>query len=152
MFVRCVKDSLAELSGSALFAEVYRAYLDARRHKRGSKSQLEFESNLEPNLLSLARDIERREYELSPSACFIYEGKVKREVVAAAFRDPSCIISSGTGPTCSLNGASSTIATVAAKGKGRFSAFGGLPDSCARQVTTFSGIAGCFGSTFPAFS
>ena len=87
MSVRCVKDSLAELSGSALFAEVYRAYLDARRHKWGSKSQLEFESNLEPNLLSLARDIERREYELSPSACFIYEGKVKREVVAAAFRD-----------------------------------------------------------------
>ncbi len=87
MSVRCVKDSLAELSGSALFTEVYRAYLDARRHKRGSKSQLEFESNLEPNLLALARDLERREYELSPSVCFIYEGKVKREVIAAAFRD-----------------------------------------------------------------
>ena len=85
--VRCVKDSLAELSGSALFSEVYRAYLDARRHKRNTKSQLEFESNLEPNLLRLARDHERREYELSPSVCFIYEGKVKREVIAAAFRD-----------------------------------------------------------------
>ncbi len=57
------------------------------------------------------------------------------------FATALCTISSGTGPTRSLNEASSTIAIVAAKGKGRFSAFGGLPDSCARQVTTFDGIA-----------
>lgn len=67
--------------------DLFRAYRDARRHKRNTRSQLKFEADLEREILSLARELESRTYELSPSVCFIYEGSVKREIVAADFRD-----------------------------------------------------------------
>ena len=63
------------------------AYLDARRHKRNTYNQLEFESNLESNLLSLAAELQNGTYELLPSICFINEKPVKREIIAANFRD-----------------------------------------------------------------
>lgn len=67
--------------------ELFKAYRAARRHKRDTKSQLRFEAALEREILSLARELHDRTYELSPSICFIHRGAVKREVVAAAFRD-----------------------------------------------------------------
>ncbi len=43
--------------------------------------------NLESKLLSLTRELESRNYELSQSSCFICNYPVKREIVAADFRD-----------------------------------------------------------------
>ena len=43
--------------------------------------------NLEHNLLVLSNELENRTYKLSPAICFINEKPVKREVVAANFRD-----------------------------------------------------------------
>lgn len=67
--------------------QLLHAYLDARKHKRNTVNQLEFERDLESNLLSLAHDLQERRYVLRPSICFIHEKPVKREIVAAHFRD-----------------------------------------------------------------
>lgn len=67
--------------------ELYTAYLSARKHKRNTFNQLSFEANLEENLLLLGKELESRRYEISPAVCFINEKPVKREIVAADFRD-----------------------------------------------------------------
>lgn len=67
--------------------ELYTAYLSARKHKRNTFNQLSFEANLEENLLILGKELESRRYEISPAECFINEKPVKREIVAADFRD-----------------------------------------------------------------
>ena len=88
--VRCVQDCSGGEAGkpvSPLFLELHRAYLDARRHKRGTPNQLRFERCLEAELLSLERELLTFEYELKPSVCFINELPVKREIIAAHFRD-----------------------------------------------------------------
>jgi retron-type reverse transcriptase len=66
---------------------LHRAYLDARQNKRSKAAQLAFERNLEGEIIRLSSEILSRTYELSPSNCFINEKPVKREVVAANFRD-----------------------------------------------------------------
>lgn len=66
---------------------LYTAYREARKHKRNTHNQLEFERNLEHNLLELAQELQNRSYELRPSICFINEKPVKREIIAANFRD-----------------------------------------------------------------
>ncbi len=87
--VRCLKDCLgtAGKPASPIFSELHRAYLDARKHKRNTINQLKFERNLEVELLSLCNELETRAYELKPGICFINELPVKREVIAADFRD-----------------------------------------------------------------
>ena len=87
--VRLVKESSERerLCTDSLFLLLYRAYREARRNKRNTRSQLRFESNLEHNLLELAGLLESRAYVPLPSACFINELPVKREVIAADFRD-----------------------------------------------------------------
>ena len=50
---------------------LYKAYLDARKNERNSRSALEFEINLEYNLRELREEIYKRKYTLSPSFCFI---------------------------------------------------------------------------------
>ena len=72
---------------SPLFLELHKAYLDARKNKRNTLNQLKFERNLERELLSLERELQNRTYEIRPSVCFINELPVKREIVAADFRD-----------------------------------------------------------------
>lgn len=67
--------------------EIYNAYLAARKHKRNSPSQLEFERTLESNLLQLCKELKKRTYKMSPCTVFISERPVKREIVAANFRD-----------------------------------------------------------------
>jgi len=37
--------------------DLYRAYLDARKHKRGTRSQVLFEMHLEDNLVALSREL-----------------------------------------------------------------------------------------------
>lgn len=77
--VRCLRDSLPLL--------LYSAYTSARKHKRFTHSQLMFELDLERNLNELASELERRAYRISPSVCFITDHPVKREIIAADFRD-----------------------------------------------------------------
>jgi retron-type reverse transcriptase len=72
---------------SPLFLELHKAYLDARKHKRNTINQLKFERNLESGLLSLEQELLNRAYEIKPSVCFINELPVKREIIAANFRD-----------------------------------------------------------------
>ena len=64
-----------------------RAYYDARKHKRNTRSQLEFEFNLEENLVKLYEELRDRTYKVGRSVCFITGNSVKREVFAAHFRD-----------------------------------------------------------------
>jgi len=87
--VRCVKDCAGggRQSASPLFLELRKAYMDARRHKRSTINQLKFERNLESELLLLERELSERAYELRPSVCFINELPIKREIIAADFRD-----------------------------------------------------------------
>lgn len=86
--VRLVKDSSAAvLDTAALFSLLYNSYMEARRNKRNTASQLKFERCLERNLLDLATELFNRTYKPSPSVCFINEKPVKREVIAADFRD-----------------------------------------------------------------
>ncbi|MDR1812094.1 MAG: RNA-directed DNA polymerase [Candidatus Fibromonas sp.] len=87
--VRCVQDCKGETGqpASPIFLELHKAYLDARKHKRNTINQLKFERNLEVELLSLCNELETRTYELRPGICFINELPVKREIIAADFRD-----------------------------------------------------------------
>ena len=70
-----------------LLTDLFRAYYDARKNKRNTKSQLRFELHLESNLLSLYHQLRQRKYKPSPSICFVIEDSVKREVFASEFRD-----------------------------------------------------------------
>ncbi|MBI1934710.1 RNA-directed DNA polymerase, partial [Candidatus Peregrinibacteria bacterium] len=70
-----------------LLTDLFRAYYDARRHKRGSMSALQFEVDYERNLFALHREIVERRYEVSPCFCFVSKKPVLREVFAADFRD-----------------------------------------------------------------
>jgi len=87
--IRCLQPCEGELGkpNSSLFAELHRAYMDARKHKRNTLNQLKFERNLESELLSLCQEVENRTYEIKPRICFISKVPVKREIIAASFRD-----------------------------------------------------------------
>ena len=69
------------------FENVYRAYLDCRRKKRGKQAALAFEVNAEQYLLQLTRELEDRTYHPFPSFCFVAKNDKHREVFAADFRD-----------------------------------------------------------------
>jgi len=69
------------------FENIYRAYLDCRRKKRGKATALAFEVNAEQNLIDLTRELARRSYRPSPSFCFVAKNDKHREVFAADFRD-----------------------------------------------------------------
>lgn len=69
------------------FHEVVTAYLECRKHKRDSVAAVDFEVNLEENLLRLYRELCDGCYRISPSIAFVVEKPVKREVFAADFRD-----------------------------------------------------------------
>ena len=75
------------LTRQQLMQDLYRAYLDARRHKRGKPYQMKFELHLEDNLHSLCDDLWSRTYKAQPSKCFVISDPTLREVFAADFRD-----------------------------------------------------------------
>ena len=75
------------ISKEQLLKDLYRAYKDARRHKRSRSYQLEFEFNLEDNLISLRDELISGTYRPMPSSCFIIHDPKMREVFAADFRD-----------------------------------------------------------------
>jgi len=70
-----------------LLIDLFIAYYRARKNKRNTSSQLEFEINYEANLIQLHTDIVNRVYTISPSSCFMVHKPVKREIFAASFRD-----------------------------------------------------------------
>ena len=76
-----------KLQAEELLEDLYCAYFDARKNKRGTASQLRFELNLERNLSVLAREISTGHYEVGRSICFVVDKPVKREIFAADFRD-----------------------------------------------------------------
>lgn len=76
-------DSIKDFS----VGEVFYAYRDARRHKRGTTSQLASELDLEENLVTLWRELNDRTYIVGTSICFTINDTVAREVFAAEFRD-----------------------------------------------------------------
>ena len=71
----------------SLLTDIFNAYYDARRNKRNTHSQLEFELHLESNLVELYHEIKERRYKPSSSICFIINDPLKREVFASNFRD-----------------------------------------------------------------
>lgn len=79
--------SFFKTSPEDLLVDLFRAYKDARKHKRRKDNVLRFSSNLEEELIKLRDDIINRRYMPSPCTCFIiYDPKI-REIFAADFRD-----------------------------------------------------------------
>ena len=76
-----------DTSPAQLLLDLYRAYKDARRHKRSRDYQLQFERNVEPELIRLHDAILSGTYRPGPSTCFIIHDPKMREVFAAQFRD-----------------------------------------------------------------
>ncbi|MBR6933626.1 MAG: RNA-directed DNA polymerase [Bacteroidales bacterium] len=70
-----------------LLLDLYRAYKDARRHKRSKDYQLKFERNVEAELVRLRDAILSGRYRSGPSTCFVIHDPKMREVFAAQFRD-----------------------------------------------------------------
>lgn len=75
------------MENKKLLTDLFKAYYDARRHKRNTASQLRFEMNLETNLIELYHDLLNRSYKVGRSICFIVFKPVQREIFAANFRD-----------------------------------------------------------------
>jgi retron-type reverse transcriptase len=67
--------------------DIFEAYYDCRKHKRNRSGALQFEVDLEKNLVELWHDINNGTWLPRPSTVFIVDKPVKREIFAAAFRD-----------------------------------------------------------------
>jgi len=69
------------------FTDLVQAYIDCRRHKRGTASAQRFEAHLERNLVDLHADLCSGQYRPGRSICFVITRPKVREVWAADFRD-----------------------------------------------------------------
>lgn len=67
--------------------DLHRGYVDARRYKRTTLAQIEFEECQEPDLEELANSLVTRTYRPKPAFCFITFDPVQREVFASQFED-----------------------------------------------------------------
>lgn len=67
--------------------ELFEAYYACLKHKRYSRSAMEFSLDIEHNLFELLDEINNFTYKPSPYNVFIIDYPVKREVFAASFRD-----------------------------------------------------------------
>ena len=79
--------SIFDTSSGQLLLDLYRAWKDARRHKRSKDYQLSFERNAESELRRLRDAILSGKYRPGRSTCFIIHDPKMREVFAAQFRD-----------------------------------------------------------------
>ena len=66
---------------------IYLAYDEARKHKRGTEDEVEFEAHLHENLELLFLQIKNRTYKPSTGIAFVVLVPVIREIFAAPFRD-----------------------------------------------------------------
>lgn len=67
--------------------ELLCAYYDCRRRKRTTINALQFETNLERNIMDLYRELMDGSYQPGTSICFVVTRPKPREVWAADFRD-----------------------------------------------------------------
>jgi len=67
--------------------DIFAAYYECRKNKRNKIGALQFEVDLEKNLVELWEEINSGKWEPRPSTVFIVEKPVTREIFAAAFRD-----------------------------------------------------------------
>ncbi|MDR2540483.1 MAG: hypothetical protein LBD11_01560 [Candidatus Peribacteria bacterium] len=72
---------------TCLLVDLFQAYLDARKHKRNTHNQLEFEANIEENIVQLHRDLLSGTDQIGRSVYFIQQYPIKREIFAGNFRD-----------------------------------------------------------------
>lgn len=70
-----------------LIYDLFQAYYDARKNKRNTINQLDFEVNLEENIINLYEELSSWNYEVWKSIYFIQKYPVKREIFAWNFRD-----------------------------------------------------------------
>lgn len=70
-----------------ILEEVFEAYYECRKTKRCSKGALQFELNLEENLIQLYLELKAKTWTPGKSTCFIVTKPVRREIFAAPFRD-----------------------------------------------------------------
>ncbi len=66
---------------------IYRAYRQCRKHKRGTVNAMKFEQNLEENLVALHEELTSGSYRPGRSIAFLIEKPKRREIFAADFRD-----------------------------------------------------------------
>ena len=67
--------------------DIFDAYYECRKNKRNKTGALQFEVDLEKNLIELWEEINSGTWQPRPSTVFIVEKPVTREIFAAAFRD-----------------------------------------------------------------
>ncbi|MBU1894700.1 MAG: RNA-directed DNA polymerase, partial [Candidatus Omnitrophica bacterium] len=70
-----------------LITDLFQAYYNARQNKRNTINQLKFELNFEHEILKLSNEIKLRTYKPLREIAFIVNKPVKREILAAEFRD-----------------------------------------------------------------
>lgn len=70
-----------------LISEVFQAYYDCRKTKRNTWNALEFEQNLERNLMDLYYELKSGDYTPGRSIMFVITKPKAREVWAASFKD-----------------------------------------------------------------
>lgn len=75
------------INKETLLQDLFASYYDARKNKRNKQTQLEFEFNLEENLLTLYDELINWKYNIWKSIYFIQKSPVKREIFAWNFRD-----------------------------------------------------------------
>lgn len=68
-------------------ADLFKAYFDCRKNKRCKLTALNFEINLEKNLLDLYKELKSGRYKVGRGVCFVVTKPRPREVWAANFRD-----------------------------------------------------------------
>ena len=72
---------------SFTYDEILHAYMQCRKHKRNTKSQLEFEKNFMDKLQNLLQQINSRTYDIGKYTCFAVMHPKPREVWAAPFKE-----------------------------------------------------------------
>ena len=80
-------EGLSHQNSEELLVALFKAYFEARKNKRNNLNQLRFEVEYEANILSLYYEIMNKTYRVSPGIAFIIHEPLKREILAANFRD-----------------------------------------------------------------
>ena len=70
-----------------LLYDLFQSYYEARKNKRNTLNQLDFEFNLEKNIINLYNELITNTYDVWKSIYFIQNYPVKREIFAWDFRD-----------------------------------------------------------------
>ncbi len=87
LFIDMEQGELFNFDQPITLDEVFEAYFECRKHKRGTLNALAFELDFESNLIKLWQEINNKTYQIGRSIAFIVNKPVKREIFAADFRD-----------------------------------------------------------------